>query len=563
MSAATDPAYAGYIKNYYGNREGLQRLFPDAEILYLTGQTAIVYLRLDQGGKPSVSRFGYNAIPHLFSAMDYGAAAETGVLQLRQIPVLQLDGQGTLVAVPDSGIDFRSAAFRDSFGRSRIVRLWDMTDDSGQAPPFFGFGSEYTQEQINAMLFTPEDGTAPGADPDGHGTRMAGIAAGSILPDRQFTGMAPEAGLIVVKLKEAKPYLKEYYGAAPETVCYGEDDLMLAVRYAVLAAEELRRPVSIAIGVGSGLGSHAGTGPLALYLNRLGNSAGTAVSAAAGNEGNQGHHYSGRIETGQYDEVQLRVGEKEYGFTAELWGTVPNSYSVAVQSPSGELIPVFARGRNAEVPIEFIFEETKIYVDDVLSEEESGFPMIQMRFLRPAPGIWSIRVYGAGNTGPIPYQMWLPASGLISENTYFLRPSPEITITEPANAYGVITAAAFDDSTRTLYLENGRGWTVDDRVKPTLSAPGVNLQTPFAGGFSEASGTSLAAAVTAGCASLLLQWGIVLGRNPLLTGVTLRNYLIRGARREGNMTYPNRLWGYGELDVYQTFLSLRGDGFSI
>ena len=100
-------------------------------------------------------------------------------------------------------------------------------------------------------------------------------------------------------------------------------------------------------------------------------------------------------------------------------------------------------------------------------------------------------------------------------------------------------------------------------MKPTLSAPGVNLQTPFAGGFSEASGTSLAAAVTAGCASLLLQWGIVLGRNPLLTGVTLRNYLIRGARREGNMTYPNRLWGYGELDVYQTFLSLRGDGFSI
>lgn len=563
MTAATDPAYAGYFKNYYGNREELQRLFPDGEILYLTAQTAIVYLPLASGGEPSVNRFGYNAIPMLYTEMDYGAAAAAGVLQLRQTPVLQLTGRGTLLAVLDSGIDFRSPAFRDSFGRSRILRLWDMTDNSGTPPAMFGFGSEYTNEQLDALLFSGENENDPGYDRSGHGTRLAGIAGGSVLPEQQFTGMAPEAGLVIVKLKEAKPYLKEYYGVAPDVACYGEDDLMIAVRYAAMSAESLRMPLSILIGCGSGLGSHEGTGPLSNYLSRLGNSLGTVVCAAAGNEGNEAHHYSGSIVANTPDEVQLRVGEEENGFTAELWGTVPNSYSISIQSPSGEVIPVFSRGRNAEVPIHFLFEDTTVYVDYVLAEEDSGLPLIQLRFRNPAAGIWTFRVYGSGNTTSVPYHMWLPAAKLISRDTYFLRPSPEVTITEPGNAEGVITAVAYDVDANTLFLENGRGWAANDRIKPTLAAPGVNLLTPSARGFSAGTGTSLAAAVTAGCAALILQWGNVLGREPLITGVSVRNYLIRGARRSGNITYPNRQWGYGEIDVYNTFLALRGDGFPL
>ena len=563
MTAAVDPAYAGYIKNYYGDREALQSQFPEGEILYLTAQTAIVYLRLDSGGEPSIGRFGYNAIPKLFTEMDDGAATASGVTQLRQFPVLRLTGAGTLIAVLDSGIDIRSPAFRDMFGRSRILRLWDMTDEEGTPPSLFGFGSEYTQEQIDRFLFSDTGKGDPGADGSGHGTRIAGIAAGSELAEQQFTGMAPEAGLVIVKVKEAKPYLKAYYGVAEDVFCYGEDDLMIAARYAVWIAEELRMPLSVALGCGSGLGSHTGSSPLSIYLSRMGNSTGTSVCVPAGNEGNRGRHFYGSVVSGVPEEVQLRVGQGENGFTMELWGTIPNNYSVAIQSPSGEMIPVFSQGRNAEVPIYFLFEGTTVYVDYVLAEEESGLPLIQMRFRDPAPGIWSIRVYGGGSQGTIPFHIWLPAGGLIGEETYFLSPSPEVTITEPGNAVGVLTAAAYDDARSVLYPESGRGFSANDRVKPTLAAPGVDVLTPARGGFSEGSGTSLAAAASAGCAALILQWAVVMGRDPLITGVLVRNYLIRGARRKEVISYPNRQWGYGELDVYRAFLSLRGDVFPI
>ena len=80
------------------------------------------------------------------------------------------------------------------------------------------------------------------------------------------------------------------------------------------------------------------------------------------------------------------------------------------------------------------------------------------------------------------------------------------------------------------------------------------------GGYTVGSGTSISAAVSAGCAALLLEWGIVQGQYPFMTGTTIRNFLIKGAGREPQVRYPNTQSGYGSLDLYQTFLSFRGDG---
>lgn len=559
MHAALDPNYAGYIKKYYGHEQSLSELFPGSQVLFLDTLTAIVYLPIDRGGEPSIERFGYNSIPKLFTGMDYGAASAAGVIQLRSIPALQLTGKGTLVGILDSGIDLRPQAFRDVFGRTRVVRLWDMADESGSPPELFDFGSEYTGEQLDALLFSGNR-ELPGADPTGHGTRLAGIAAGSELPDQFFTGMAPEADLVVVKVKEAKPYLKEYYQVNPETACYSEVDLLLALRYIVRTATKLQKPVSIIMGMGSGLGNHSGTDPLSLYLTRSGNAAGAAVSVAAGNQGNQAHHYAGSARSGETTDVQIRVGEQVSGFTMELWGTVPNSYTVAVRSPSGDRVPIPSRGRNADIPIDFLFENTKIYVDYVRAEEESGLPLIQMRFAKPAQGIWTIEVTGQDGNDALTWQMWLPVRELVGGEVVFLEPSPEITITEPGNAASVITVAAYDSAANILYLDNGRGFTLDNRIAPAITAPGVSLRVPSPGisEFVTASGTSLAAGVCGGCAALLLEWGIVLGREPLLTGVSIRNYLIRGAVRDQPIRYPDRQWGYGTLNIYQTFLSLRG-----
>jgi hypothetical protein len=73
------------------------------------------------------------------------------------------------------------------------------------------------------------------------------------------------------------------------------------------------------------------------------------------------------------------------------------------------------------------------------------------------------------------------------------------------------------------------------------------------------SGTSAAAAHTTGAAAMLLEWGIVRGNYPGIDSVEVKKFLIRGAQRNTNLTYPNRDWGYGIMDIYNVFDTLRAD----
>ena len=53
-----------------------------------------------------------------------------------------------------------------------------------------------------------------------------------------------------------------------------------------------------------------------------------------------------------------------------------------------------------------------------------------------------------------------------------------------------------------------------------------------------------------GSAALLMQWGIVTGRDPYLYGEIVKAYLIRGARvLPGINEYPNPQLGWGALCV--------------
>ena len=91
-------------------------------------------------------------------------------------------------------------------------------------------------------------------------------------------------------------------------------------------------------------------------------------------------------------------------------------------------------------------------------------------------------------------------------------------------------------------------------MKPDIAAPGVNVSTIM--GFM--TGTSMAAAITAGGVAQIMQWAVVDGNNVLADSFTMRNYLIRGAIREAGMSYPNREWGYGRLNIEGVFRFLAG-----
>lgn len=457
------------------------------------------------------------------------------------------------------GIDYTNKMFMTSGGQTRIIGIWDQTDQSGNPPVNLIYGTEYTKEDIDrAIRSTNPYEVVPHVDTNGHGTFLAGVACGREDVENSFVGTAPECQIAVVKLKKAKEYLKEFYLVADTDEVYQENDIMLGVRYLLDISRRERKPLVVVIGLGTSLGDHDGGGPLPQMLDEVGSFPGCCVVVCGGNEGNKGLHYQGVMsDEVEYQDVEIRVGEQENGFVLELWGQTPDVYSVAFTSPLGETVPRIAARVGLSDEISFLLEETRIYVDYRIVESGNGSELIFMRFVKPSPGIWKIRVFGSNILNGT-YHMWLPLREFLSADTYFLEPEPDVTITEPGNAQNVITLSAYDNTNGAFYIDSGRGYTRSTRIKPDLAAPGVSVYGPGISVreenvFNRQSGTSISAALTAGVCAQFLEWGIIRGNEPYMKTVYIKNYLIRGALRERNVEYPNRQLGYGKVDAYESF----------
>ena len=335
---------------------------------------------------------------------------------------------------------------------------------------------------------------------------------------------------------------------------FQENDVMLGIAYANRFARMLGMPLSVCLGLGSSQGAHEGTSPLCQYLDYVTGFTQISVSAAAGNEGNARHHYTAELSSQNREAVaELKVAELESGFTMELWGTPPETYVVSVQSPTGETLEVSRYLGTGTQRLSFVFVETQILVNYVAIERQTGNPLVYFRFLHPAAGVWKIRVrLEDGQTSR--FHIWLPVTGLVSADTYFLEPSPYNTVTSPGDTREGITVTAYQHRDNSLYLNASRGFAPDGMVTPELAAPGVGIKVPtLTGGYGERSGSSLATAQTAGVAALLFEWAIIRENELFFSGTSVKNYLLRGASRESGMVYPNPEWGYGRMDLYRTF----------
>lgn len=502
--------------------------------------------------------YGYLSFPKLYGLMDTTNMENIGVNRLRRLEYLDLYGNGVLIGFIDTGINYTMDVFKNPGNTSRVLRIWDQEIQTGLSPQGFNYGTEYTKEQLDAALQAenPLD-VVPSTDTNGHGSFMAGIAAGNIDRSNDFTGAAPQAELLVVKLKQAKQYLRDYYYIREDAVAYQETDIVLGIKYLLQTAQQQGKPLVICIGLGTNAGGHTGDSILGEYISATANYVGVCTVVPTGNEANYGLHYRGReLDIEEYEDVEIRVGENERGFALELWGQSPSVYSVGLISPSGEIADrIPARIENSQV-LRFIFENTVVYVDYRLLETQTGDQLIFFRFARPSPGIWKIRIYKETNFNNY-FDLWLPIRDFLGQDTYFIRPNPDITITEPGNTELPITIAAFDHSNNSIYLNSGRGYTRDGRVKPDIAAPGVNVYGPLLNNtFGVRSGTSIAAAHAAGAAALLLEWGVVDGNRPQLDTLEIKSLFMKGANRT-NQDYPNNIWGYGTLDIYGAFNSLR------
>ena len=518
-----------------------------------------VYLEKEIADPITFERFSYNSIPKCYTLIDMAAMTQAGITQIQNYPTLNLQGTGVMIGFVDVGIDYQNPVFRNIDGSTRIAGIWDQTIQSGTPPEGFAYGTEYRREQIDEALRSGNPlEIVPSVDTNSHGTFVASIAAGGVNEGEQFIGAAPDATIAMVKLKPAKQYLKEFYEIHTDAPCYQENDIMLGITYLNQLATELELPLVLCFALGTNMGGHSAVSPMTGLLEIYSSLANRAVVIGAGNEANERHHFLGRAENvNDVKTVEIRVAADVQGFCMELWTENPNIMAVTVVSPTGGStgrIPI-RREETQEFP--FVFERSTVSVDYRLFLERSNAELIFFRFNRPVEGIWKIIVEPVQVAEGV-FHLWLPMTEFLENEVYFLESNPDYTITEPGSTITGMTVGFYNGNDNSVAISSGRGYTRGGVIKPNYVAPGVNVTgATTRNQFAERTGSSIAAAITAGACALLLEWIIYELGEEAVDSIQIRNLLTLGTERNPGEVYPNRTWGYGRLNLYKAFDEIR------
>ena len=502
---------------------------------------------------------------------------QTGIQASCILPVTirppYLSGEGVLIGIADSGIDYTHPDFRRTDGSSKILAIWDQSispeEERGRkSPEGFATGTEFAREQIQAALSGER---LPVRDVSGHGTAVAGIA----------TSVAPESELLIVKLGQPRE------GGFPRTT-----ELMRAVTYLIRKAGSLGMPIAINLSFGNTYGSHDGTSLLERFLDNAAEVGRSVICVGSGNEGAAMGHISGNVTGGvpggasggtggvsggasgvpgsgqAATQIELEVGNYQDSFSIQLWKNYADVFEITLRSPDGSEATFSTEVTGEERMRRIRLEETMLllYVGEPTpysAQQEiylDFLPILDSNYVNR--GIWTfvlkpVRIV-TGN-----YSLYLPSQTAVGTDTRFYRPTPDVTLTIPSTAAKVITIGAYDVTYDAYADFSGRGYVfASDEVKrigiyeskPDLVAPGVNIMTAMSGGgYTSVTGTSFATPFVAGSSALLMQWGIVMKNDRYLYGQKVKAYLQRGARPlPGFEEFPNSLVGYGALCVEES-----------
>lgn len=552
--------YRDFIVSTDGGRISLPALPEEVCSQEVGAGYEIVYLNKNIAEPIDFDRYVYNAVPQCYGLLDMDVMNQAGISQVQYYPTLNVAGEGIMIGFVDTGIDYTNPVFRKLDGSTRIVRIWDQTIQDGSVPDGFSYGSEYTEEMINQALQSENPKViVPSEDTITHGTFVASLACGSGNAESRFLGAAPESTIAMVKLKPAKRYLRDFYAIAGESVCYQENDIMLGIRYLRNLAQRYQMPLVICLAVGTSFGGHNGNNSLDFMLQIYANSSNQIIVSGTGNEANQRHHYQGKIEAlTERREIELQVGTGVDAFSMELWAELPNLIAVSVISPSGEVLPRISVRQSGMFSFRFLFEQTTVQVYNQILSKFNSAQLIFMRFLAPVPGIWRIVAESVRLADGI-FHLWLPMKEFLTGNVIFLESDPDTTLTGPGTTSSVITAAYYNGDENSIDINSGRGYTRLNNVKPDFAVPGVNVTGALPGGrFAERSGSSIGTAIAAGASALLLEWLLEQEKRSAGYDTTqLKGLFILGARKRTDIEYPDKAWGYGALDLYETLRTIR------
>ena len=471
-----------------------------------------------------------------------------------------LSGEGILVGVVDSGVDYFHPDFRNEDGSSRILRLWDQSIE-GNPPEGYVTGTEYTKEEIDKALALGEtEGRRlvalhieeapvarpliPSRDFSGHGTAVLGIAAGNgRASDGVNRGVAYKSDLLVVKMGNARE------NSFPRTT-----ELMEGIDYLIRQAVKLGKPIAINISFGNNYGSHQGDSLLETYISNVANIGRSVICVGSGNNGNDRIHTAGQLRQGQTETVEMSIGTYETTLNLQLWKAYADEIEIFLETPSGERLPALSEQIGTQ---RYRAGETELLI---YYGKPGPFQVTQEIYFDFIPvgtyltsGIWKIHLQGKrireGN-----YNLWLPGGNVLNPVTGFYQPVASETLTIPSTAAKVITVGAYDSRLNAYADFSGRGGERLSYPKPDLVAPGVNITAPVpGGGYASVTGTSFATPFVTGSVALMMEWGIVRRNDPFLWGEKVKAYLRRGAQPLPGFTeYPNDSVGWGRLCVAQS-----------
>lgn len=422
-------------------------------------------------------------------------------------------GEGVYVAVIDSGIDYLHPDFIVN-GRTRLAVIYDEVT-----------GRVYSREDIDNAI--AENDRSLIIDKSGHGTTVAGIAAGN-------NGVAFKSDIIVVKLGE-----DNFFNTAR---------LMEGVDFALRYAMENNRPIAINISIGNNYGAHDGTSLFETYIDYVTEIWKNNVIVGAGNEADKRIHAV--VNLNDRSEVcEFSVGNYEESLAIQIWKRYWDDFYIGIETPSGERF-VVPKGESI-YEFKSLNELIYVYVGTATPYSYNSETLIQIipdnAYIKS--GIWQITFY-PDNIKDGRIDLWISGRTVLTGQTGFAGAVPETTLTIPSTSYRVITVGAYNGRTFSYAPFSGRGNTKNlVTVKPDISAPGVDISSPYpGGGYRLASGTSVAAPFVTGAAAILMEWGIVKGNDLFMYGERLKAKLIKDSiQNSGQNVWPNRLLGWGLL----------------
>ncbi|MBZ9690326.1 S8 family peptidase [Clostridium sp. M14] len=545
--------YRGDLKNEIDNVS-----YVCGDILTNTiGVISLPYEYLDQVliDVPSIKFIDFRSMSVL---QDISPNSIDQILAIKKNPYLNLTGKGVLVGIVDTGIDYLNNEFIREDGTSRVAAIWDQTIQDIKDESVY-LGNIYSNEEINKAINAykgNEDPYAivPSKDEIGHGTEMAGII-GARGYNGDFQGVANDCEFVIVKLLESLNFQKILQSNNVKyTPIYNSSEVVAGIEYLKNFSVKMNKPMVIYLGVGTTEGSHDGNNLISKYLTSIASVRGIALVAGVGNEGAAEGHASGIIKNiGEIDTMELNIPREMKNFSFQIWVKRPNKMSLNVISPTGEESSFIQAKRNKREEINFVFSNTKLKINYYMPEDFSGHEVIQVIFKDINPGIWKFVLRG-DYISDGEYNAWLQPVITLPENIKFLEPDPFSTLTIPSTARKVVTVAYHGLVNESLIATSGKGFNTNGLINPDISTVGINiLTTKVLGETTLVSGSSAATAVIAGGCALLLQWGIIDGNDTTMYSTKIRSYLIYGAYRKPELTYPNRESGYGSFDLLGTF----------